>query len=334
MTQKVSSGLMEVKSIILLLAFFLTIGHLAEAQQKTNLPTIGWLTSRPVSRLGDESETLMRELHALGYVEGQNIAFEYRYAKGDLGEIRALADELVGLKVDVLLTSSRVILARAAKYATSTTPVVFVILVDPVVAGLVASLAKPGGNVTGFTTLSYVTASKRLELLKETVPKLSRVGVLWNFEDPQFEWRGSQVPARTLGLRLHSMEVYSAEMYESAFEQAVAAGVGALVVAANYLNGANQKRIMELATTHRLPAMYSEKQFVASGGLMSFGSDRAERWTRVASMLDKILKGRRPAEIPVEQPTKFEFVINLKTAKQIGLSIPPNVLARADRVIR
>ncbi|MDH3445794.1 MAG: ABC transporter substrate-binding protein, partial [Deltaproteobacteria bacterium] len=272
---------------------------------------------------------------ALGYVEGQNISFEYRYA--EVNDMRMgifdMADELIRLKVDVLLTFSTIMNAQAAKLATRTTPIVFVIEGYPVIVGLVKSLARPGGNLTGLTTIPEI-AGKRLEMLKETVPKVSRVAVLWNAYSSHLEWRRSQLPARSLGLQLYSMEVNSAERYESAFEEAVEARVSALLVGGGYLNGANQKRITDLARKHQLPAMYSESKYVASGGLMSYGADLAHLYRRAASYVDRILKGANPADLPVEQPTKFEFVVNLKTAQQIGLTIPPNVLARANRVIR
>ena len=277
----------------------------------------------------------MRELRALGYVEGKNIAFEYRYAEGKLDRLPALADELVRLKVDVLLTPSTPA-AVAAKNATKTIPIVFYSGSDPVAAGLVDSLARPGGNITGFTTISAVLAGKRLELLKETVPKLSRVAALWNPQDPSSAqtWKESQLPARELGLQLHSMEVSSTDKFEGAFKEATRAGSAALALMGSPFFFSNQKQIVDLAAKHHLPAIYANYEFVVSGGLMSYGADEAEAYRRVASMIDKILKGTKPADLPVEQPKKFELIINLKAAKQIGLTIPPNVLARADKVIK
>ena len=198
------------------------------------------------------------------------------------------------------------------------------------------SLARPGGNITGFTFISPVLAGKRLELLKETIPKLSRVAVLWEPQDPGSaqEWKESQLPARELGLQLHSMEVSSADKVESAFNEATKARSAALAVTRSSVINRNQKRIADLAAKNRLPAIYPRGDFVDSGGLMSYGADQIEPYRRIASMVDKILKGTKPADIPVEQPTKFEFIVNLKTAKQIGLTIPPNVLVRADRVIK
>jgi putative tryptophan/tyrosine transport system substrate-binding protein len=304
-----------------------------EAQQSAKVPKVGWLGARPGGAGGPE--TIRRMLRDLGYVEGKNIAFEQRFADNKLDRLPALADELVRLKVDVLVTPG-INEALAAKNATRTIPIVFMISADPVVAGLVDSLARPGGNITGFTDIGAVLAGKRLELLKETVPNLSRVAVLWDPQNPSSAqvWKETQLPARELGLQLHSMEVSSADKYESAFKEATKVRSGALASTSNALANSNQKRIADLATKNRLPAIYPREDWVASGGLMSYGPDRADLYRRGAVFVDKILKGTKPADIPVEQPTKFEFIINLKAAKQIGLTIPPNVLARADKVIR
>ena len=276
-----------------------------------------------------------RELRALGYVEGKNIAIEFRYADNKLDRLPALAEELVGLKVDVLVVASTPV-ALAAKNATRTIPIVFFSVSDPIAAGLVDSLARPGGNITGFTNIAAVLAGKRLELLKETVPKLSRVAVLWNPRDQGStpEWKESQLAARELGLQLHSMDVSSADKYAEAFKEAIKARCAALTVTDHALAVANQKQIADLAMKNRLPAIYAQGFDVDSGGLMSYGADEAEIYRRVAVFIDKILKGTKPAEIPVEQPMMFEFIINLKAAKQMGLTIPPNVLVRAEKVIR
>ena len=226
--------------------------------------------------------------------------------------------------------------ALAAKSVTRTIPIVFLGGGDPVAGGLVDSLARPGGNITGFTNISPVLAGKRLELLKETIPKLTHVAVLWDplVSSTAQQWKENQLPARQLGLQLYSMEISSVDKFESAFNEAIKAGSTALVVAGGPLAASNQKRIAELAIKHRLPSIYPDIRYASAGGLMSYGADRAEPYKRIASMVDKILKGAKPNDLPVEQPTKFELVINLKTAKQIGLPIPPNVLARADRVIK
>jgi putative ABC transport system substrate-binding protein len=242
---------------------------------------------------------------------------------------------LARLKVDVIIaTSTPEILA--AKSASRTIPFVFIYAGDPVARGLVDSLARPGGNITGFSTIGFFLAGKRLELLKETIPKISRVAVLWNpkMRAAEQTWKENQPAARELGLQLHSMEVSSVDKFESAFNEAIGVGSDALSVTQSPLISSDPKRIAALATKYRLPAIYPRKDFVESDGLMSYGADQTEPYTRLASMVDKILKGTRPADLPVEQPTKFEFIVNLKTANQIGLTIPPNVLARADLVIR
>jgi putative tryptophan/tyrosine transport system substrate-binding protein len=319
-------------ALSLVSALLLALCSSAKAQQHAKTSKIGWLRS---NGSGSSLELFRRELRALGYVEGKNLAFEYRSVEGKLDRLPALADDLVGLKVNVLLTSSTEV-ALALKNATKTIPIVFLFVSDPVAAGLVDSLARPGGNITGFTNISAVLAGKRLELLKETIPKLSRVAVLWDPENPSTseQWKESQLPARELGLQLHSMEVSSADKYEGAFKDAIKARSAALAVTQHTLASSNQKRIAHLSEKNRLPAIYPRGDYAASGGLMSYGPDRAESYRRGAVMVDKILKGTKPADIPVEQPTKFELIINLKAAKQIGLTIPPNVLARADRVIR
>jgi putative ABC transport system substrate-binding protein len=306
----------------------------ASAQQPAKVPKIGFLGARPAAS-ATGLERLRKELRTLGYVEGKNIVFESRHGEDNFDRLPALADELVRLKVDVLVTPATPA-AQAAKNATRTIPIVFSIGGDPVAAGVVDSLARPGGNITGFTTISEVLAGKRLELLKETVPKLSRVAVLWDPRNPGStqEWKESQLPARELNLRLHSMEVSSADKYEDAFKEAAKAHNAALAVTLSALIISNQKRIADLAAKNRLPSIYPRRDFVESGGLMSYGPDEIEPYRRAAVMVDKILKGAKPADIPVEQPTKFELMINLKTAKALGLTIPPVVLMRATGVIK
>jgi len=319
---------------LIVAAVILAAVTLAEAQQQSKIPKIGWLGVRPAAS-DPARESVGRELRALGYVDGKNITFEYRSADDQLDRLPALADELVRLKVDVLLASTTPA-AVAAKNASRTIPIVFTGGFDPVALGLVDSLARPGGNVTGFTSIASVLVGKRLELLKEIVSKLSRVAVVWDPQNPGSaqQWKESQLPARELGLQLHSIEVSSADKFEAAFKEATKARNTALAIMASPFFYSNQKQLANLATNNRLPAIYPRGEFVASGGLMSYGSDANEVFRRAASMVDKILKGAKPANLPVEQPTKFELVINLKAAKQIGLTIPPNVLARADRVIR
>ena len=328
--------LMSRKILLWLLAtVWLTTVSIAEAQQQAKVAKIGELLFRDRSSLGAGSTVFRRELRDLGYVEGKNVAFETRSAAGNLERFPALADELVRLKVDVLLASS-LSEALAFKNATKTIPIVFIFSTDPVADGLVSSMARPGANLTGVTTIATVLVGKRLELLKETVPNLSRVAVLWDPQDPRDrqEWKEIQLSARELGLVLHSLEVSSVDKYEGAFKEAIKARSNALAVMASSLAAANPKLIADLAAKHRLPAIYERGDFVASGGLMSYGPDRAESWRRAAVFVDKILKGAKPADLPVEQPAKFELVINLKTAKQIGVTIPPEILMDADKVIK
>ena len=319
----------------LLLTFLLATVVPVHAQQPTNIPKIGMLS--PGSAATTTSlKRFLQEFRNLGYVEGKNVAIESRFANDKLDRLPVLANELVGLKVDVLVTGG-LNDALAAKNATKTIPIVFLGAVsDPVGSGLVDSLARPGGNITGFTTIAEVLAGKRLELLKETIPKLTRVAVLWASQgrETNSQWTESQIAARQLGLQLYSMEVSSPEKYNGAFTEAMKAHSAALAVTQNALASTYQKQIVDLAAKNRLPAIYYRRDFVETGGLMSYGADRDESFRRAAVMVDKILKGAKPADLPVEQPKKFEFIINLKAAKQIDLKIPPNVLARADKVIK
>jgi putative ABC transport system substrate-binding protein len=307
----------------------------AHAQQPVKIPRIGVLAGSSSSGESPRVEAFRQGLRDLGHVEGKNIAIEYRYANARFDKLPALADELIRLNVDVLVVSTTPAV-QAAKNATRTIPIVFFGVFDPVAAGLIDSLARPGGNVTGFTNIATTLAGKRLELLKETVLKLSRVAVLYDPKSPGSvpQWNESQRQARELGLQIHSMEVSSADKYESAFKEAVKARSAALAVTADPLANANRKQIADLATKARLPAIYPWGEFVDNGGLMSYGPNFAAVGRDVARYVDKILKGTKPADLPVEQPTKFELVINLKTAKALGLTIPPLVLMRAERVIK
>jgi putative tryptophan/tyrosine transport system substrate-binding protein len=321
------------KAVVWLLAtLLLTTASFGNAQQLVKTPKIGWLFAAAPNTPQKE---LVRMLRDLGYVDGKNIVFEYRYANNKLDRLPALADELVRIKVDVLLTPGTPG-ALALKTATKTIPIVFFDVTDPVAAGLVDSLARPGGNITGFSSIEALLAGKRLELLKEAVPKISRVAVLWNPHDPSSvqQWKESQLSARELGLQLHSMEVSSADQFENAFKAATQMRSSALFAVSNALAASNQTRLTELATRYRLPAMFGQGSFATNGGLISYGPDQTERFRRAAVMVDKILKGAKPVDIPVEQPTKFEFVINLKTAKVLNLTIPQSVLYRADKVIK
>jgi putative tryptophan/tyrosine transport system substrate-binding protein len=308
----------------------------AQARQQAKIAKIGWLESGTADRSSPLWEIFRRRLAEFGYVEGKNIAFEYRSADNHLDRLPSLASELVRLKVDVIMSTATPA-TQAAKSATKTIPIVFIQLaVDPVTAGFVNSLARPGGNITGLTNIAAELAGKRLELLKETIPKLSRVALLWEPQNAGSAqaWKESQIPARELGLQLHSLEVSSADQFESSFNDAIKSRNQAVAVTPMVLANSNRKQIVELAAKTRLPAMYYRDSFVESGGLMSYGADLADHFMRAATYVDKILKGSKPANLLVEQPTKFEFIINLKAAKQIGLIIAPNVLARADKVIR
>jgi putative ABC transport system substrate-binding protein len=308
----------------------------AVAQQPAKLPKIGFLSSGFSEGRFGWRESFVREFGKLGYVEGKSVTFEFRNANTQYDRLPALAEELVRLKVDVIVAPGSND-TRAAKNATKTIPIVFTGAgSDPVSLGLVESLARPGGNVTGFAQIATQLAGKRLELLKETVPKLSQVAVLW---DPQNAgskeiWEESQRQAKELGLQLHSLRINSAAELEGGFKDAVKAGSGALTGTSGALLGSLQKQTITLAAKNRLPAIYHRQTYVANGGLMSYGPDEVEPYRRTALMVDKILKGAKPADLPVEQPTKFEFVINLKTAKTLGLTIPPIVLMRAEKVIK
>ena len=319
----------------LLIAILLALCSPAEAQPQSRIPKIGWLGIRPISDPGGGYEILRQELRALGYVEGKNIVFEYRSADNKPDRLPALADELVRLKVDVLVSPAGNE-AVAAKNATKTIPIVFASGGDPVAAKLVDGLARPGGNITGYTGISSVLAGKRLELLKEAIPKLSRVAVLWNSKNltSAQTWKESQQPARELGLQLHSIDVESADKFDGAFKEAIKARSAALVVSGSSLFNSFLKQIADLAIKNRLPTIGSREDFVDNGGLMSYGTDRADAYRHAARYVDKILKGAKPADLPVEQPTEFELVINFKTAKTLGLTIPPLVMMRAQRVIK
>ena len=323
------------RTVLLLIGIILAPVHFADAQQRKNVSQIGYLSSQDSARGSGRLEVIRHNLRELGYIEGQNIVIEYRYTEGKPDRAPELAAELVRLKVDVILASSAVV-ALAAKNATRTIPIVFNSQADPVASGLVDSLARPGRNLTGFTPIAPVLAGKRLELLKDIIPKLSRVAIMWELKNPGSEesWKESQLPARQLGLQIHSIEVGSAGEFESVFSKASKSGSGALAVTLSGLFSSHQKQIVSLATKHRIPTIYTGGEFVENGGLMSYGADEDESVKRIAMMIDKILKGAKPADLPVEQATTFDFVINLKSAKQIGLTIPPNVLARADKIIR
>jgi len=311
------------------------ITDLANAQQPKKIPRIGYLTTGSLSSASENVERFRQGLRELGYVEGKTITIEYRYAGDKLDGLPDLAAELVQLKVEVIVVLNTPA-AMAAKGATTTIPIVIAGFSDPVATGLVASLAKPGGNITGVTIMNDELAGKRLELLKETSPKVFRLAVLWNPTNSGAALVFKQTKAATqeLRLQLQSLEVKSANDLESAFKAVTSAGANALVVLAGPPVGARRKEIADFAIKNRLPSVYDRSVYVEAGGLMSYGTNPTDTFRRVATYVDKILKGAKPGDLPVERPTKFEFVINLKTAKQIGLTIPSNVLLRADRVIK
>jgi len=293
-------------------------------------------------RTGDSSNpgpyvaALRQGLRDLGYIDGKNIVIEYRGAEGKLERIPGIVAELVQLKVDVLVVLIPQAI-RAAKQATKTIPIVMVTQEDPVAAGLIDSLARPGGNITGLATLQRDLSGKRLELLAEVIPGISRVGVLWNPNIPSMiiGFKEYEAAARGLKIRLQSLEVRgSSPDLEGAFQAAVKARASAVITITNTPLFRNSKRITDLAIKNRLPSMYEGSAWVEAGGLMSYSANDLEAFRRAATYVDKILKGTKAADIPVEQPRTFELVINLKTAKQIGLTIPPNVLSQADRIIK
>ena len=307
-----------------------------EAQQPAKIPRIAYLATRntPTSATPDPAaDAFQQGLRELGYVQGKNILVEYRYAGGTSEDrIQNIVAEVVQLKVDVLVSPATSVI-RAAKQATKTTPIVMVITADPVETGLIVSLARPGGNVTGLTRLTDELSGKRLELLKEIAPKLSRVGLLLDAELATF--RDYEIAASALNLQPQLLRIRSPNPdIEGAFQAASKGRVSAIVTVSGGLTVGHRNRIAELAIINRLASMHERNEFVEAGGLMSYSSIDSESFRRAAYYVDRILKGAKPADLPVEQPTKFEFTINLKTAKSLGLTIPQSVLYRADRVIK
>ena len=327
------------RTVRVALAAVIALGSLAalltaDAQPAPRTPRIGYLAAS----LGTEASHLIgafrQGLRELGYVEGQNIALEFRSAENSADRYPALAAELVALNVDVIVAGATPAVL-AAKQATGMIPIVFPIHTDPVGAGLVASLARPGGNVTGLSFSSEDLTGKRLELLKQVVPGISRIAVLWKSPNAAapVQLKAAEVAARKLAISLQVLEVQDAEGLERAFQAATGASSGALLVVDDPATFLLRKRIVELAAKSRLPAMYGPREFAVDGGLIAYGANIPDMFRRAAIYVDKILKGTKPADLPVEQPTKFEFVINLKTAKALGLTIPQSILLRADQVI-
>jgi putative tryptophan/tyrosine transport system substrate-binding protein len=323
-------------TVFTLFAMLFALCPSAEAQQPTKVPRIGYLTGATPDGQSARIEAFRQGLRELGYVEGKNIVIEYRYAELKPDRLLALAAELVRLKVDVIVTSAAG-MTRAAKNATNTIPIVFKQDGDPVANGFVASLARPGGNITGLSNLSPEISGKQLELLKEIIPKLSRVAVLGtsatNPSNAQ-QLREIELAAGAFKVKLQYLAVLNPQDIETAFRAAGKGHAEAVLVLPGSIFNSHRTQIAKLAVKSRLPAMYSHSGYVVDGGLMTYAASQRDLDRRAATYVDKILKGTKPADLPVEQPKKFEFIINLKAAKQIGLTIPPNVLARADRVIK
>jgi ABC-type uncharacterized transport system substrate-binding protein len=309
----------------------------AEAQQPKKIPRIGYVsTTGNPNNPGPNIETFRRGLQDLGYTEGKNILIETRYIEGKMDQTPGLVAELLQLKVDVLVVNG-LTPVRVAKQATKTIPIVMVTTQDPVATGLIDSLARPGGNLTGLTSLVRDLSGKRLELLKEVVPRISRAAVLWNADEEgaAIALKEYEAAALSLKVQLQSLGVRAVNTdLEGAFQSAAKGGATALITITGSLISNNAKAIADLAIKNGLPSVYESSRYVQAGGLMSYAANEVESYRRAAVYVDKILKGAKPADLPVEQPTKFEFAINLKTAKQIGLEIPQSVLYRADRVIR
>jgi putative tryptophan/tyrosine transport system substrate-binding protein len=306
----------------------------ANAQESAKIPTLGYLATGSAGTSQSAIEPFREGLRELGYFEGKNIKIEYRYADGQTERLSLLARELVRIQVAIIITQGGSQPVQAAKQATNSIPIVFPGVADPVAFGLVSSLARPGGNLTGLTNYSPELSGKRIELLKEILPKLSRVAVLRDPRLPTNSFQETQKAAQALGIKVQSLEVQASSDVETAAASLDQQGTEAIIVLPHSVLSFYRKRILELTGKHRLPATYPDKEWVDAGGLMSYGPDARNIRRRAAIYVDKILKGAKPSDLPVEQPTKFEFIVNLKTAKQIGLTIPPNVLVRADKVIK
>ena len=323
------------KASLLTSVMLLLMAPVGIVPAQERIPLIGYLSSLPRTAESTRIQSFRRGLRELGYVEGKDIQIEYRWAEGNFSRLRVLAAEILRLKPDVIVTGGPTA-TRPAKEATSTIPIVMSFDSDPVGSGFVANLARPGGNITGLSSLSPEIASKQLELLREIIPKLSRVMVLGTSTNPGNGQAVEQteVAARAFGIELQYTDLLSIEEIETAFSNAVKFRADALLMLSSPVTISHRKRVTGTAAKSRLPTIYARPEFVDDGGLITYSASINALFHRAAAYVDKILKGAKPAELPVEQPTKFDFVVNLKTAKQIGLTIPPHVLARADRVIR
>ena len=326
-----SKNVFSVALGVLLLAFCFS----AQAQQTGKIPRIGFQLDSPASAVTERTEAFRQGLRDLGYIEGRNIIIEWRSAEGKLERRSEIAAELVRLKVDLIVSGGPSV-TRGVKEATSTIPIVMAQDTDPIGSGFVASLARPGGNITGLAALAPEMSGKQLDLLKQIIPKLSRVGVIGNSNIPgdAQALRETVLAAGSFELYLRYLDVVDPRDIDTAFQAAVKARADAVVILGNPILNAHRKQIVDLAAKHRLPTTYARPEFVEAGGLMTYGTSYNDLFRRAATYVDKILKGAKPADLPVEQPAKFEFVINLKAAKQIGLTIPASVLTRADRVIK
>jgi len=327
------------KSILfwLLTAVLLTAAPPANSQQLKTVPRIGYLVSTDAARDSTRAEAIRLALRELGYIDGQTIAIEYRHAEGKSDRFPEHAAELVRRKVDIIIVAGGTLMVQAAKNATKTIPIVMTGGGgDPVKAGLIDSLARPGGNITGLTILTGELGGKRLELFKEAVPKVARLAVLYEPANPSsvIELKEVQTAARAMGLTVQPREARAAEDFEKVFAVLNKQRPDGLYVTGGALVNNNQKRTIDYALKSRLPSAYARREFVDMGGLMSYGADLTDSYRRVAYYVDRILKGTKPADLPVEQPMKFELAFNLKTAKQVGVTIAPQVLARADRIIK
>jgi putative tryptophan/tyrosine transport system substrate-binding protein len=322
-------------TVLTLCAMLFALCVSADAQQPKKVPRIGFLVASSASANSARVEAFRQGLRELGYVEGKNIIIESRFAEGKTDRLPALAADLVRLKVDVIVSAGPAV-TRPASEATKTIPIVMAQDGDPVANGFVASLARPGGNITGLATLAPELSGKQLELLKEIVPKLSRVAVLGNSTVPGNEQalRETELAAGAFGVKLQYLDVQNPKEIELAFRAASKGRAEAVLVLGSQVVTSNAKQFAELAVKDRLPAIYWSPEFVEAGGLMTYSVSITDLFRRAVTYVDKILKGEKPANLPIEQPKKFEFIINLKTAKQIGVTIPPNVLLRADRVIK
>jgi putative ABC transport system substrate-binding protein len=332
-SMSLKSAIRNSQSGILLGVMLLALCSSAAAQQTAKVYRIGYLRSETPPEV--DIEGFRQGLREHGYVEGKNIVVEYRWADGNEDKLRSLAAELIRLKVDLIVTSAPAA-TQVAKEATKTVPIVMVLVADPVAFGFVNSLAHPGGNITGFAFLLPEISGKRLELLKEATPKLSRVALLWNAANPykETDLKVVQTVADALKVAVHTFPVRESNEFDDVFKAVTKVRAEGLLTLDDPFTIAHRTRITDMALTYKLPAIYAVRPFVDAGGLMYYGPDRVDQNRRAATYVDKILKRSKPAELPVEQPTKFELVINLKTAKQIGVTIPQSVLARADKVIR